>query len=76
MRTVKRVIAIVLIVAIIIIGVLLSVFFTRLYINSGMRGVIFYKWIPIPLIILPAITPVGATIGISIAIREKLFKRW
>jgi hypothetical protein len=67
----KKIFGIFLILIVIAIGIGLSVLFTKLYINSGARAVIFYGWIPIPFIAIPTLIPVGLAWAAASSIKEK-----
>jgi hypothetical protein len=69
----KKTLGVFLILMVMTAGICLSVLFTKLYINSGMRAVIFYRWFPIPFIAIPALMPSGIALGAVFSIKEKFW---
>ncbi|MDR0430597.1 MAG: hypothetical protein LBH58_09005 [Tannerellaceae bacterium] len=67
----KKIFGVFLILIVIAAGIGLSVLFTKLYIDSGARAVIFYGWVPIPFIALPALLPVGLALAAVPSIKDK-----
>ncbi|MDR1221967.1 MAG: hypothetical protein LBL07_03690 [Tannerella sp.] len=69
----KKALGVFLILVVMAVGIALAVWFTKLYINSGARAVIFYGWIPIPFIALPALLPPIFALCVASSIRERFF---
>jgi hypothetical protein len=69
----KKALGVFLILVVMAVGIALAVWFTNLYINSGARAVIFYRWIPIPVIVLPALIPPIIALCAASSIRDRFF---
>jgi uncharacterized membrane protein len=69
----KKALGVFLILVVIAVGIALAVWFIKLYINSGTRAVVFYGWIPIPFIALPALIPPILALCVVSSIRERFF---
>jgi uncharacterized membrane protein YhaH (DUF805 family) len=72
-NVVKKTLGVFLILIVMTAGICLSVLLTKLYIDSGMRAVIFYKWFPIPFIAIPALMPSGLALGAAFSIKGKFW---
>ncbi|MDR2776313.1 MAG: hypothetical protein LBC19_16565 [Tannerella sp.] len=73
-NTVKKTLCVISIILVMAAGIALSVLLTKLYINSGWRAVIFYRWIPIPMIAFPALIPFVIACVSAVSIKDRLWR--
>jgi hypothetical protein len=73
-NTVKKTLGVILIILVMAAGIALSVLLTKLYINNGWRAVIFYGWIPIPMVVFPALIPFVIAWSGAASIKDRFWR--